>query len=241
MAFAAITAASVIAGVIQSVTGFGSAIFLMLVVPYFFDMVASSAIASSIAMGLGLTLAWQFRKHIQWKVCALPAVVYTACGVAAINVLKGIDLEFLSLMFGVFLVLLSVYFLVLAPGMSVKDNWITASVCSGISGVTSGLFGIGGPLMALYFVSASRDKESYIGNIQFLFGATNIINFATRISRGIYTMDLIPITILGFIGINIGKMLGLKILNRLNLDVVKKGVYGFVGISGVLTVVQQIF
>jgi uncharacterized membrane protein YfcA len=106
--------------------------------------------------------------------------------------------------------------------------------------VTSGLFGIGGPLMAVYFVSVSRDKESYIANIQCLFAVTNVVNFLLRISKGIYTVDLIPITLLGFAGITLGKMLGLRLLERMELEGMKKWVYLFVGASGVLTVLQQV-
>lgn len=240
MVFAVITAASVMAGVIQSVTGFGSAVFLMLVVPYFYDMVAASAISSSIAMGLGITLAWRFRAHIQWKTVALPSVVYLVGSIGAIQVIRDIELDALGLAFGVFLILLAAWFLVFSQKLQFTANWRSACVCSAISGVTSGLFGIGGPLMAVYFVSASRGKESYIANIQFLFALTNVINFILRISKGIYTADLIPVTLLGFAGISAGKMLGLKILDRIDLEAMKKGVYLFVGLSGILNVAQRL-
>ena len=240
MVYAVITAASVMAGVIQSVTGFGSAVFLMLIVPYFYDMVAASAIASSIAMGLGVTLAWRFRAHIQWKTVALPSVIYLIGSVGAIQVIRDIRLDALSLAFGVFLIFLAAWFLVFSKKLTFTANWKSACVCSAISGVTSGLFGIGGPLMAVYFVSASKGKESYIANIQFLFAVTNVINFFTRISKGIYTVDLIPVTILGFAGITLGKAVGLKILDRIDLGSMKKGVYLFVGLSGILNVAQQL-
>ncbi len=240
MVYAVITAAAVMAGVIQSVTGFGSAVFLMLFVPLFYDMVAASAIASSIAMGLGITLAWRFRGHIQWKLCALPAVIYLAGSIGAIHVIRDIDLDALTLAFGIFLVLLALYFLVVSKRMSIRGSWKSAAVCSAISGVTSGLFGIGGPLMAVYFVSVSRDKESYIANIQCLFAVTNVVNFLLRISKGIYTAELIPITLLGFAGITLGKTLGLRLLERMELEGMKKWVYLFVGASGVLTVLQQV-
>ena len=240
MVYAAIAAASVMAGVIQSVTGFGSAVFLMLIVPYFYDMVAASAISSSIAMGLGITLAWKFRAHLQWKKVILPTVVYLVGSVGAIQVLGGIDLDALALSFGVFLIILAAWFLVFSHKIKFTATPTSAVVCSAISGVTSGLFGIGGPLMAVYFVSASRDKESYIANIQCLFAVTNIVNFITRITNGIYTPDLIPVTLLGFGGITLGKLMGLRILDRLNLEMMKKGVYAFVGISGLITVLQQL-
>ena len=240
MVYAVIAAAAVMAGVIQSVTGFGSAVFLMLFVPLFYDMVSASAIASSIAMGLGITLAWRFRKRIQVKLCVLPAVIYLIGSIGAISVIRDIDLDALTLAFGVFLVLLALYFLVFSKKMSLNGSWKSAAVCSAVSGVTSGLFGIGGPLMAVYFVSVSRDKESYIANIQCLFAVTNVVNFLMRIGKGIYTANLVPITLIGFAGITLGKVLGLRILEKMELEGMKKWVYLFVGASGVLTILQQL-
>lgn len=240
MMYAIITLASVVSGIIQSVTGFGSAVFLMLIVPYFFNMVASSAISSSITLGLSGTLAWKFRSQIQWRLCLLPTAIYMVCSVAVISVIRGLDLRLLSIAFGVFLMLLAVYFFAVAKRLSFQPNWKSACICSAISGVTSGLFGIGGPLMAAFFVLSSQDKKNYIANTQFLFAATGLVNLITRIARGIYTMDLIPVTLLGLAGITLGKLIGLRILDRLNLDMMKKGVYAFVGISGLITVLQQL-
>ena len=157
MVFAAIALASMGAGIIQSVTGFGAAIFLMLIVPLFFDMVTAAALSSSIAMGLGITLAWKFRGHLQWNLCVLPTLVYMVCSVTAIHLVRGIDLDALTLAFGVFLILLAVYFLLCSGRLAFAANRKSACLCSAISEATSGLFGIGGSLMAVYLVSASRD------------------------------------------------------------------------------------
>ena len=89
--------------------------------------------------------------------------------------------------------------------------------------------------MAIYFISAIKDKKSYIGTIQFLFAFTNIVNLLMRIANGIYTIDLLPATILGFGGITIGKIIGLRILDKINPVRIKKLVYAFVGISGLLS------
>lgn len=89
--------------------------------------------------------------------------------------------------------------------------------------------------MAIYFISAIEDKKSYIGTIQFLFAFTNIVNLLMRIANGIYTVDLLPVTILGFVGITAGKIVGLRILDKINPARIKKVVYAFVGISGVLS------
>ena len=240
MSYIIIAAAAVGAGIVQTVTGFGSSIFLMLFLPFFFDMLAAPAVASAITLTLSASLTWQFRKKIQWRLCILPTLVYLSGSMWAIGMVKSMDMEFLTLAFGLFLIVLSVYFLLFSSRLTLQANWPTATVCAAISGVTSGLFGIGGPLMAIYFVTATKGKEAYIGSIQFLFAATSVLNLFARVVNGIYTLDLLPITALGFAGIMAGKKIGLSILNLLNPDLMKKLVYVYVGISGVLTLLQQL-
>ena len=233
--YLAIVAAALAAGVVQTVTGFGAAIFMMLIMPHFFDMFAAPAVTSAITVGLSLTLAWKFRAHIRWKTCLFPALVYLLFSTASISLAKKLNLEHLSFAFGIFLIVLSVYFFVFSERITMRANRGTAAVCAMVSGITSGFFGIGGPLMAVYFISAIKEKESYIGTIQFLFAATNIVNLFVRIANGIYTMDLLPATVLGFAGITIGKLVGLRILDRIDPARIKKLVYAFVGISGILS------
>jgi len=238
--YAIIAASAVGAGVIQSVTGFGAGIFMMLFIPYFFDMMAAPALSSAICLGLSVSLAWKFRKKIRLKACLMPAVVYITCSVVTIQMVKSMDLDMLTLAFGLFLVVLAIYFLVISERIAFRATWKSALVCSVISGICSALFGIGGPLMAIYFVSAIHEKEDYIGTIQFLFAMSGTINLLTRIVNGIYTFDLIPITILGFVGITLGKQIGLHILDKLDGNKMRKIVYVYVGISGVLTVIKQL-
>lgn len=198
-------------------------------------MIAAPAVTSAITVGLSLTLAWKFRKHINFNACLFPTIVYLFFSIASIHFAKTWNLEYISLAFSVFLILLAIYFYVFSEKISLQATRKTAAVCATISGITSGFFGIGGPLMAIYFISAIDDKKSYIGTIQFLFAFTNIVNLFMRIANGIYTIDLLPATILGFGGITIGKIVGLRILDKINPVKIKKLVYAFVGISGVLS------
>jgi len=240
MIFVLVALVAMAGGLIHSVTGFGSGVIMMLFLPYFVDMVTAPALSSAISVGVFIMLSWNFRKYIDWKISVIPTVSYLACSLPIISLVKGLNLDMLSLVFGFFLIVLSVYFFVFAKNMKVVPNWKTAVVCGSLSGVTSGFFGIGGPLLAIYFVSATDSKEAYIGNLQFLFAVTNVVNLIMRISKGIYTVDLIPLTIVGFVGINLGKRMGLKILDRMNIDVMRKCIYAFVGVSGIIKVAQEL-
>jgi len=240
MVWLSIGLTTTLGGIVQTVTGFGGGVVLMLLLPYYFDMVTAPALSAAINLGLSGALMWKFRRHFEYKLALSPCIAYLICSISVIHIAQRMDMEVLSLAFGVFLVILALYFFLFSERVHFGANWRTGLVCGGISGATSGLFGIGGPLMAIYFVSGSKSKESYIANIQGLFTITGIINLLTRISRGIYTLELVPLTLLGFAAIYLGQVIGLKIVKKLNADILRKLIYAFVGISGILTIWQHL-
>ena len=240
LTYIVVAVSSYIAGAIQSAAGFGGSTFMMLFLPGFFGMTMAPALAPAIAMCLETSLVWNFRKYIDPKICLFPTSVYLVFSILTIQLIKGIELAMLTLLFGLFLILLALFFFFFSSKISFHAGRKTAIVCAAASGISSGLFGIGGPLMAIYFVSATDTNESYIANLQFLFFTTNLINTFVRAVNGIYTADLVPYTILGMAGILLGRNVGLKILTQLKTDQIKRIVYTLVGIFGVITVLKQL-
>ena len=82
MIWAVVFLAAAGAGLIQSVTGFGAAVMMMLVLPYFFDMIRSPALSSSISLGLSAVLVWRFRKYVDWKLTLPVALAYVTLSTA---------------------------------------------------------------------------------------------------------------------------------------------------------------
>lgn len=232
--------AAAVSGVVQAITGFGSAILLMMILPYFFDMLQAPALASSVTIGITAALAWRFRTKIQWQLVILPTILYELGSVIILNITSRLNMDILGLSFGVFLIILAVYFLFFSSSFSVKATPHSACICSFISGVCSGLFGIGGPLMAVYFLAATKEKEDYIANLQFVFAVTTAINLTIRIYKGFYLLSFLPLTVVGILGITIGKIVGLNILERINVALMRKLIHTLVGISGILTLLEYI-
>ena len=241
MVWVAVILSALAAGVIQSVTGFGAAVVMMLVVPHFLGMATAPALVSSICIFLAIALAWKFRKKIMFRQTLTVAVLYIIVSSVTIWVSASWDLDFLSLIFGLFLIVLSFYYLVLAKNLTISPTPVSTVVCSMLSGLFGGLFSTGGPIASILFMGMTRDKISYIANIQFLFVMTNMSNTLVRIFRGVYTADLIPLTIVGFLGINLGKQIGLKVLDRIDIDLMRRLVYAFIGVSGVINVYKYFF
>lgn len=234
MTAAVVLLTPIVAGLIQSVTGFGSGIFMMVFFPIFFPILGASALSSAISLAGSGSLAWHYRKHCQWKLTLIPALVYILVSSVAVLLAPYLPTATLKKVFGVFLMILAVYFLVFSSRLKIKANLASATVCGTLAGILGGLFGIGGPPMVIYFLAALDDKEEYLGTIQLHFFVTGVYMLLFRIYKGIYTMDMIPYTILGMVGIMIGKKLGTKIVDRINADTMKKLVYAFLGVSGFL-------
>lgn len=240
MIWLAVGLSSVAAGFLQTVTGFGAATVLMLVLPYFYDMTVAPALSSSICMGLAASLALRFRHAIRLRLVLAPAMIYTAVSVLAIHLASGADLRLLSIAFGIFLILLSGYFLFLGERAAWSAGPLSMAICSAVSGTCAGLFSIGGPTMALYYLAATEEKEKYLANIQLLFALTYAAGLPARVYSGAYTASLLPMTALGIAAILAGRQLGLGLSGKLDAERVKKLVFLYVGITGVLTLAQQL-
>ena len=240
MPWYALFAITIVSGLVQSLTGFGAGIVMMLFLPSFFTMLQSPALSCAICLGLTAPMAWKFREHIRFKLILPPLISYEIAALITLNLVGGLDLGLLGVAFGIFLILLSLYFLFLSKNVKVTPSLASAALCGTLSGICNGLFGIGGPMMAVYFLAITDTKESYSGNQQFLFTITTIVNLFIRVHKGFYTLDLIPYTLIGMVGIGIGMRFGLKILARINTNVLRKIIYGFVGISGLLTLFDHL-
>jgi len=240
MVWVAVALGAAIGGFIQSVTGFGLAVFLMTVLPYFFSMLIAPSVSTSICFFLTVSIAWKFRKKIKLSVMLLPTICYNLASVMVIRLLGDMDLRMLTMAFGAFLVLLGGYFLLFAKDKDVHFTVPLTILFALLAGTCGGLFSIGGPFMAIYFLTATKDREEYLANIQSHFFAGNIVNMAARISAGYYTVNLIPYTLIGIVGVLCGKKFGLKLGSKLNANRLRVIVYGYVLLSGVITIVQQL-
>lgn len=226
--------------IVQATTGFGSGIVQMIFFPLIFDLLQASALSSSICMGLTLSLVFRFRKYVSVKKAAIPCILYSIASIMIIWVSTSLDMHILVLFFGVFLVAVALFFFLGKGRVTIRATPLTSVVIPLFSGVTGGLFGIGGPLMAPYFLDATSSKEEYIGTLQAVFACTTIIGFFTRICRGIYTVSLVPITLVGFVGVFLGRFIGLKILDKVSTSLLSKLVYTVIGLSGVLTIINNL-
>lgn len=230
-----------VAGVIQATTGFGAGIFMMLFFPMFLPMIQCSALSSAIGLVNTITMAIMYRKYAQMKLIVLPTIIYFFFSTVCIWYSTQIDLGAFKPFFGLFLTALGLYFLFFSQRVKLKGTWKSAAVCSSLSGIASGFFGIGGPPMVLYFLSLTGDdKYAYLGTIQMFFLITSIQGVATRALNGIYTQELLMLIPIGMVGSFIGTKVGTKIVQKLRVDRLKILIYAFLCLAGFATYITNL-
>lgn len=94
--------------------------------------------------------------------------------------------------------------------------------------------------MAIYFLAATESHYSYVAAMQFMFVITTIMGILGRIASGLYQLSFLPYAALGTVGMLIGMKFGKKVIDQLDANRMRQVAYLFVGVSGVIFLLQSI-
>ena len=228
------------AGLIQSVTGFGGALVMMMTLPYFVTMKTATALAGLICVPMWIHVAYRYKDKVQVKKILLPTAIYLVSSAICIHAAARINLDSLKAIFGLLLIGLAAYFNFFSAKLNLKGSFTSALLCAGLSGVTGGLFGIGGPLLVLYYSSVTKDKEEYLGTMNFIFTITETYSAWMRYMNGLITPDLYTTILFGFAAMIAGSLLGCRVVAKLDGNKMKKGIYLLLAVSGAITFIKAI-
>lgn len=223
---------------IQRITGFGYGIFVMMFFPHFMPSYGeANALAGMISATTSIVVALSMRKHIQWKLIPAPLIGSIITSFVAVRFMSGQTDHTLKLLLGIALILLSIYFFFFAGKIKFKPSIWKGAVAGAISGVMNGLFAMGGPPMVIYFMVSSKDMKDYLATIQMYFALSNIYTTAVKASAGYVTTEVWVFFGIALVSAMVGVGIGKKIFGYCKPNVLKKAVYGFMAISGVINIV----
>lgn len=228
---------TILSGCIQGCTGFGSGIVLILILPAIYSLSVSAGLSGLVTMFSYILPIVSFHKKVNMKNVVIPALFNCLFSTIGIHVGLVADKRILLSVLGIFLVCLSVYFLCFPRGFAIKPNFRNAAACGMISGILNGLFSTGGPPMAIYYLCTTHgDKEEYLGSISSYFLITGSYAAVCRISQGVFSSDIVLPFLIGSVGIFLGSALGKFVAGKLDMTILKKIVYVFIGFSGAVNV-----
>lgn len=169
-------------GVIQGLTGFGSALVAMPLLTLFIDV--KTAVSLCILNSLLMTsyLSWNMRKHVETKK-VLPLVIGSIPGIAGgVFFLKHMDPAIIQVMLGVLIVVYSLYSLYFKPApRRLHSAW---SYIAGFgTGFIGSAFSAGGPPTIIYTTLTGWSKDHIKATLSgFFFVSSFIVTIAHAIS-----------------------------------------------------------
>jgi len=223
------------ASFVQRVSGFGFGIFIMTVLPYLMPSYGESTTLSGLLASVtSLIIVIRMYKYIHWHKLLPILVTFLIVSYFAVKSIEIVGDGTLKRVLGVVLILVSLYFYFLSNKIEVKPTYPIQISMGTVSGVMGGFFGMQGPPAVLYFLASNNSKEEYVANTQCYFLLGNLAMTLYRAGSGYLTATVGEAWCYGLLGVIIGTTIGTKVFNKLSAKILRKIIYIYIGISGLI-------
>lgn len=208
--------AAFIAYLVKGMSGFANTLILSSILSFQTNSIDITPLDLVLSTPSNLWLAWKERKKLNLRICAPMALCAILGSLPGVFLLKWGDANILKLAMGALITFVGVENALRGHiRKNGKGNYVALIVVGLISGVVSGIFGIGA-LMAAYINHYSDSSGEFRGNICFVFAANNLFRFILYIITGVLTWQiftqalwLLPCTVFGlFVGDKIADHIG---------------------------------
>ncbi|MEA4971129.1 MAG: sulfite exporter TauE/SafE family protein [Candidatus Pelethousia sp.] len=226
---------------LQAALGFGYAVFVMvffpLILPSINEAVTVCALTGMLISG---SMLFSYRKSAQPKKLLWPIGAYFVVAPFAIRLSTHIPHREMSIILGLFLLALGLYYLFSADKLRIPCTPTAGIAAGSVTGLFGGLFSVTGPPAALYCLSVTDSKDAYVGTLQFFFFITNIYTIIVRVINGFVTGVVLTWSLFAGLGMVAGILLGGAVYKRMDLSSVKRWVFLFISLMGVWTIASSL-
>ena len=226
------------AAFVQRVTGFGFGIFIMTVLPHIMPSYGEATALSGLLALItsSITAAGCFR-NVPWKKMAIIMVIFLLISFFSVKTVSHIDSGILRKILGITLILISLYFFFANGRIRLRPTPGTQLAMGSVSGIMGGLFAMQGPPAVIYFISCSNTKEEYIALTQWYFVIGNLMMTFFRAGNGFVTASVGKSLLIAIPAAFAGLFIGKKVYERMPVEAIRKAVYGFIAIAGIIAVI----
>ena len=226
---------------LQSAIGFGAALVMINVIPFFLPPFQAVLIAQFSCLSFSVYIVVRSYRKIRFDVLIpflIPAMISS---VVATRLSLGLDMSTMKLMLGILFVILSLYFSFFAGKISIKPTKTAGIIIGTVSGACNGLFGASGPPSALYLTPALPDKDEYIATIQAFFMMVSTMSISTKIISGAVSVTDFQYIVPTAASAVLGSATGLTATRKLKGLLLRRLIYAFIGINGIVIIVTQLY
>jgi len=232
--YASAFAVSFVGAVIQAVCGFGYGPVNMSLLPYLLPYAQAVALSSLCGSTTALMVAVSGWRHFAWRKvlpCTITSILVS--GSCVWFSAKAADTLMLRLL-GSVLIALGIYSLFFAKRIRIRPTLRNGIFAGALSGITSGLFSVGGPPMALYLIGATDSNDEYRSTLNGHFCLNSIMTTFMRWRVGVFTPPVVRAYFFLLAALVIGAWIGGKIFHKLDQKKLRTVVYSYLIVSGLL-------
>ena len=219
---------------VKGVAGIGNTPVVTSVMAYTRTNAEITPVELLLCVPTNLLLAWQNRRHIDWKLTIPPLCMVLAGDVVGVLLLKNVNVDALKVVFGAVLIVLGCEMLWRElRGVAEQKPHPAVLWTLGISaGVLCGLFGAGA-LLAAYFARVTRDDKVYKGSMCMIFALENIFRVIVCSVTGLLTLETVKIAGVLALPMLIGLFAGMKLSGRMNARTMRIVIIVMLMVSGI--------
>ncbi len=215
--YVAVATISLLAGLVQGLTGFGSALVAMPLFLLFLD--AKTAVPLSILNGLIITtyLSLELRRHLDWAkifpllLGCLPGIV------VGVYFLKRAENSWIKILLGILLIGYSSFSLRFRP-RAIKMPCFSPYIAGFATGAIGGAFSAGGPPVIIYTMLTGWPKDVIKATLSGLFFFTGLLIACAHWLSGLTNALVLRYFLVSALPIIIGVWFGSHIYSRTSQD-----------------------
>ncbi len=225
---------ALVAEIIGTIGGFGSSVFFVPIGNFYFDFHSVLGLTAIFHLSSNLSKIFLFKKGLNKRLLltiGVPSVVFVIVGGFLSRVIKT---DFLEIILGLFLVGLSLLFLIKSK-IVVSPNRKNAIIGGSFSGFSAGLLGTGGAIRGLTMAAFNLEKSVFIATSAFIDFMIDFSRTFVYYNNGyIHNHDLKYVPYLFVIGL-VGSFIGKKILAYIPQSKFRRLSLIFILIIGLIT------
>ena len=223
---------------VQRVTGFGFGIVMMTMLPYIMPSYGeANALSGILAACMALIPAVTHRRYVRLGKLLPILLTFLVLSFFSVKVLTVIDGHSLKRWFGVALIVVSIYLFFFSDKVRLKPTMPVQISLGALSGLLGGMFAMQGPPAVVYFMASSESKDEYIAATQWYFVTGNLMMTLFRWQSGFVSHEVLHSALIALPAVALGLWVGAKVYGRLHNDHLRRIVYLFLAVAGVVSVV----
>lgn len=205
------------AGLLQGISGFGSALLAMPLLVLVMDVREAVTLSPLNGLIINIFMAVQHKSHLDWRKI-LPLIVGCLPGIyVGVTILKNVDSAIIKCSLGIFIISYALYCLVGRWGKKrVSKGW--AYVAGFATGTIGSAFSAGGPPSIIYVTLTGWKKDEIKATLAVLFLFTTVMALVAHSLTGLttprvltfYAFTALPVLGGAFLGVQLSKRIATK-------------------------------